>query len=83
MAVPSPMTVVKVISVSKIRSSSVATIHILGRLLEFEVRQWRVRLISSVIPSDVKLEPNLGSISSFVFSFDSTYQIQLERRFLI
>ena len=83
MAVPSPMTVVKFISVSKIRSSSVATSRILGRLLELEVMQWRVKLIRSLIPSDVKLEFNLGSISSLEFRRDSTYQMQITKEIFI
>jgi len=65
MAVPSPMNIVMDISVSRIRSSSVATSLILGRRLDDGFRHWKARPTSSFIPSDVKLLPNLGSISSF------------------
>jgi len=65
MAVPSPMNVVMDISVSRIRSSSVATSLILGRRLDDGFKHWKARPTSSFIPSAVKLPANLGSISSF------------------
>ena len=74
MAVPSPMNVVKDISVSRIRSSSVATSLILGRRLDDGFRHWKARPTSSFIPSDVKLLPNLGSISSFELKCASSFQ---------
>lgn len=64
MAVPSPMIVVIDISISRIWSSSVTTSLIFGRLLDDGFRHWKVRPISSFILSEVKLPPNLGSISS-------------------
>uniref|UniRef100_A0A0A8XZK9 Uncharacterized protein n=1 Tax=Arundo donax TaxID=35708 RepID=A0A0A8XZK9_ARUDO len=63
-AVPSPMIVVMDISVSRIRSSSVTTSLIFGRLLDDGFRHWNVRPTSSFILSEVKLPPNLGSTSS-------------------
>jgi len=74
MAVPSPMNVVMDISVSRIRSSSVATSLILGRRLDDGFRHWKARPTSSFIPSDVKLPPNLGSISSFELKCASSFQ---------
>jgi hypothetical protein len=74
MAVPSPMNVVMDISVSRIRSSSVATSLILGRRLDDGFRHWKARPTSSFIPSEVKLPPNLGSISSFELKCASIFQ---------
>jgi len=74
MAVPSPMNVVMDISVSRIRSSSVATSLILGRRLDDGFKHWKARPTSSFIPSAVKLPANLGSISSFELKCASIFR---------
>jgi hypothetical protein len=78
MAVPSPMNVVMDISVSRIRSSSVATSLILGRRLDDGFRHWKARPTSSFMPSEVKLPPNLGSISSFELKCASIFPCDKE-----
>lgn len=74
MAVPSPMNVVMDISVSRIRSSSVATSLILGRRLDDGFKHWKARPTSSFMLSAVKLPANLGSISSFELKCASIFR---------
>lgn len=71
-ALPSPLTVVSVISFSRILSSSNTTICILGLPFPRGAMHLRVNLIKSFMPSVVKLPPSRWSIISFEFRCVST-----------